>query len=67
MRTMRGPGRSRHPSDAKWRDVRDAVRVARSRQEDDRAFIVANGATKANRDFQDRELLLRLPHLVLEG
>jgi len=47
--------------------VRDAVRTARQRERDDRAFIVVNGDESEPGTFKDRELLLRYPHLVVEG
>jgi NADH:ubiquinone oxidoreductase subunit F (NADH-binding) len=55
------------PAAQKWRDVQDAVRRARLRDEDDRAFIVVNGDESEPGTFKDRELLLRTPHLVVEG
>jgi NADH:ubiquinone oxidoreductase subunit F (NADH-binding) len=64
---LRGMGGAGIPAAQKWRDVRDAVRVARKRQEDDRAFIVVNGDESEPGTFKDRELLLRLPHVVVEG
>ena len=51
----------------KWQDVRDAVRKARQRDSDDRAFIVVNGDESEPGTFKDRELLLRTPHLDLEA
>jgi NADH:ubiquinone oxidoreductase subunit F (NADH-binding) len=47
--------------------VRDAVRRARQREKDDRAFIVVNGDESEPGTFKDRELLLRSPHLVVEA
>ena len=55
------------PAIQKWRDVRDAVRTAFQRETDTRAFIVVNGDESEPGTFKDRELLLRTPHLVLEG
>ena len=46
------------PATQKWRDVRDAVRTARCRRADDRAFIVVNGDESEPGTFKDRELLL---------
>ena len=40
---LRGLGGAGIPAVQKWRDVRDAVRKARQRDSDDRAFIVVNG------------------------
>ena len=64
---LRGLGGAGIPATQKWRDVRDAVRVARSRKTDDRAFIVVNADESEPATFKDRELLLRLPHLIVEG
>jgi NADH:ubiquinone oxidoreductase subunit F (NADH-binding)/NADH:ubiquinone oxidoreductase subunit E len=64
---LRGLGGAGIPAIQKWRDVRDAVRTARSRGQDDRAFIVVNGDESEPGTFKDRELLLRMPHVVLEG
>ena len=64
---LRGMGGAGIPATQKWRDVRDAVRTARRRENDDRAFIVVNGDESEPGTFKDRELLLRYPHLVVEG
>ncbi|MEA3186286.1 MAG: formate dehydrogenase beta subunit [Chthoniobacter sp.] len=64
---LRGMGGAGIPATQKWRDVRDAVRTARKRHSDDRAFIVVNGDESEPGTFKDRELLLRYPHLVVEG
>ena len=64
---LRGMGGAGIPAVQKWRDVRDAVRDARRREGDDRAFIVVNGDESEPGTFKDRELLLRLPHVVVEG
>jgi NADH:ubiquinone oxidoreductase subunit F (NADH-binding) len=64
---LRGLGGAGIPAVQKWRDVRDAVRKARQRDEDDRAFIVVNGDESEPGTFKDRELLLRTPHLVIEA
>lgn len=64
---LRGLGGAGIPSIQKWRDVRDAVRTARLRAKDDRAFIVVNGDESEPATFKDRELLLKAPHTVLEG
>ena len=40
---LRGLGGAGIPATQKWRDVREAVRNARRRRLDDRAFIVVNG------------------------
>ena len=57
---LRGLGGAGIPAMQKWRDVRDAVRKARERESDDRAFIVVNGDESEPGTFKDRELLLRL-------
>ena len=64
---LRGLGGAGIPAVQKWRDVRDAVRKARQREEDDRAFIVVNGDESEPGTFKDRELLLRTPHLIIEA
>nr|MDQ6912878.1 SLBB domain-containing protein [Verrucomicrobiota bacterium] len=64
---LRGLGGAGIPAVQKWRDVRDAVRTAFQRRDDTRAFIVVNGDESEPGTFKDRELLLRTPHLVLEG
>jgi NADH:ubiquinone oxidoreductase subunit F (NADH-binding)/NADH:ubiquinone oxidoreductase subunit E len=64
---LRGLGGAGIPAVQKWRDVRDAVREARRREEDDRAFIVVNGDESEPGTFKDRELLLRTPHLIVEA
>jgi NADH:ubiquinone oxidoreductase subunit F (NADH-binding)/NADH:ubiquinone oxidoreductase subunit E len=64
---LRGMGGAGQPAQEKWRDVRDAVAEARRRGNDDRAFIVVNGDESEPGTFKDRELLLRFPHLVVEG
>ena len=64
---LRGLGGAGIPAVQKWRDVRDAVRKARQRESDDRAFIVVNGDESEPGTFKDRELLLRTPHLIIEA
>jgi len=64
---LRGMGGAGIPAANKWHDVRDAVRMARKRSRDDRAFIVVNGDESEPGTFKDRELLLRTPHLIVEG
>jgi NADH:ubiquinone oxidoreductase subunit F (NADH-binding)/NADH:ubiquinone oxidoreductase subunit E len=64
---LRGLGGAGIPATQKWRDVRDAVRTARKRKADDRAYIVVNGDESEPATFKDRELLLRTPHLIIEG
>ncbi|MEO5720235.1 MAG: NADH-ubiquinone oxidoreductase-F iron-sulfur binding region domain-containing protein [Chthoniobacterales bacterium] len=64
---LRGMGGAGIPATQKWRDVRDAVRTAFRTKDDTRAFIVVNGDESEPGTFKDRELLLRQPHLVVEG
>lgn len=64
---LRGMGGAGIPATQKWRDVRDAVRKARQRETDERAFIVVNGDESEPATFKDRELLLRAPHTIVEG
>jgi len=64
---LRGMGGAGIPAVQKWKDVRDAVRDARRRGGDDRAFIVVNGDESEPATFKDRELLLRAAHTVVEG
>jgi NADH:ubiquinone oxidoreductase subunit F (NADH-binding) len=64
---LRGLGGAGIPAAQKWKDVRDAVRTAFHRRDDTRAFIVVNGDESEPGTFKDRELLLHMPHLVLEG
>ena len=64
---LRGLGGAGIPAVQKWRDVRDAIREARQRDADDRAFIVVNGDESEPGTFKDRELLLRTPHLIVEA
>jgi NADH:ubiquinone oxidoreductase subunit F (NADH-binding) len=64
---LRGMGGAGIPSIQKLRDVRDAIRKARRRQTDSRGFIVVNGDESEPGTFKDRELLLHLPHLIIEG
>jgi NADH:ubiquinone oxidoreductase subunit F (NADH-binding)/NADH:ubiquinone oxidoreductase subunit E len=62
---LRGLGGAGIPAAQKWQDVRDAVRKARQRDSDDRAFIVVNADESEPGTFKDREILLRMPHLVV--
>jgi NADH:ubiquinone oxidoreductase subunit F (NADH-binding) len=64
---LRGMGGAGIPSIQKLRDVRDAIRRARRRGGDSRGFIVVNGDESEPGTFKDRELLLRTPHLIVEG
>jgi NADH:ubiquinone oxidoreductase subunit F (NADH-binding) len=47
------------PATQKWNDVRQA--------RGDRKFVIVNGDESEPGTFKDRELLLRTPHLVIEG
>jgi NADH:ubiquinone oxidoreductase subunit F (NADH-binding)/NADH:ubiquinone oxidoreductase subunit E len=64
---LRGMGGAGIPTIQKLRDVRDAIRRARRRRTDPRGFIVVNGDESEPGTFKDRELLLHLPHLIIEG
>ncbi|MEP6808976.1 MAG: NAD(P)H-dependent oxidoreductase subunit E, partial [Chthoniobacterales bacterium] len=64
---LRGMGGAGIPATQKWRDVRDALRGACMSQRDQRGFIVVNGDESEPGTFKDRELLLRTPHLIVEG
>lgn len=64
---LRGMGGAGIPAIQKWRDVRDAIRTAFQREADTRGFIVVNGDESEPGTFKDRELLLRTPHLIIEG
>ncbi len=56
---LRGMGGAGVPAHQKWSDVRQA--------RGERKFIVVNGDESEPGTFKDRELLLKTPHLVLEG
>ena len=64
---LRGMGGAGIPSIQKLRDVRDTIRLARRRNTDSRGFIVVNGDESEPGTFKDRELLLNLPHVIVEG
>lgn len=64
---LRGMGGAGIPSIQKLRDVRDAIRKARWRDADGRGFIVVNGDESEPGTFKDRELLLHMSHLIIEG
>jgi NADH:ubiquinone oxidoreductase subunit F (NADH-binding)/NADH:ubiquinone oxidoreductase subunit E len=64
---LRGLGGAGIPAVQKWRDVRAAIRTAFGRNADTRGYIVVNGDESEPATFKDRELLLRTPHVVLEG
>lgn len=64
---LRGLGGASQSATQKWKDVRESIRRARKRGADDRGFIVVNGDESEPATFKDRELLLRSPHLIVEG
>jgi NADH:ubiquinone oxidoreductase subunit F (NADH-binding) len=64
---LRGLGGAGIPTTQKLRDVRDAIRKARRRSIDSRGFIVVNGDESEPGTFKDREILLRMPHVTIEG
>jgi NADH:ubiquinone oxidoreductase subunit F (NADH-binding)/NADH:ubiquinone oxidoreductase subunit E len=64
---LRGMGGAGIPSADKLTDVRNAIRGLRGRGGDPRGFIVVNGDESEPSTFKDRELLLRTPHLIVEG
>ncbi len=64
---LRGMGGAGIPVATKLRDVRDAIRTARVRSTDTRGFVVVNGDESEPGTFKDRELLLQLPHLIVEA
>jgi NADH:ubiquinone oxidoreductase subunit F (NADH-binding) len=57
--TLAGMGGAGMPAFIKWRDVRQAKGTEK--------YIVCNGDESEPGTFKDRELLLRTPHLVVEG
>ena len=63
---LRGMGGAGIPSIQKLRDVRDAIR-GRLNRDDNRGFIVVNGDESEPGTFKDREILLHVPHVVVEG
>jgi len=56
---LRGMGGAGVPAFQKWTDLRQA--------NGDQKYIICNGDESEPGTFKDRELLLRTPHLVLEG
>jgi NADH:ubiquinone oxidoreductase subunit F (NADH-binding)/NADH:ubiquinone oxidoreductase subunit E len=56
---LRGMGGAGVPAFQKWTDVRQA--------KGDQKYIICNGDESEPGTFKDRELLLRTPHLILEG
>lgn len=63
---MGGPGAR---TGKKWREVREAIEELRTTEKNRKvaAYVVCNGDESEPGTFKDRELLLRVPHLVLEG
>jgi len=56
---LRGMGGAGVPAHQKWNDVRNSA--------GDQKFIVCNADESEPTTFKDRELLLRAPHLIVEG
>lgn len=59
---LRGMGGAGAPAERKWRDMADVDVPA-----DTPRFIVCNADESEPLTFKDREILLRTPHLVVEG
>ena len=59
LANLRGMGGAGAPAWEKWRDVRGAA--------GDEKYIVCNADESEPGTFKDREILLRAPHLVVEG
>jgi NADH:ubiquinone oxidoreductase subunit F (NADH-binding)/NADH:ubiquinone oxidoreductase subunit E len=60
LRGMGGPGK---PAHEKWLDVKTALLDRRS----DEKYVVCNADESEPGTFKDRELLVRTPHLIIEG
>src|SRR5262249_61595439 len=58
---LRGMGGAGRPAFSKWGEVRDESERA------DATYVVCNGDESEPSTFKDREILLRVPHLVVEG
>ncbi len=58
---LRGMGGAGRPAFTKWAEVRE------ERQRADSTYVICNGDESEPSTFKDRELLLRAPHLVVEG
>jgi NADH:ubiquinone oxidoreductase subunit F (NADH-binding)/NADH:ubiquinone oxidoreductase subunit E len=58
---LRGMGGAGRPAFSKWGEVRGESERA------DATYVVCNGDESEPSTFKDRELLLRAPHLVVEG
>ena len=58
---LRGMGGAGRPAFSKWAEVREESKRAVA------TYIICNGDESEPSTFKDRELLLRAPHLVIEG
>ncbi len=58
---LRGMGGAGRPAFSKWGEVRDEAERAGP------TYVVCNGDESEPSTFKDREILLRAPHLVVEG
>lgn len=58
---LRGMGGAGRPAFSKWGEVRDEAQRASP------TYVVCNGDESEPSTFKDREILLRAPHLVVEG
>jgi NADH-quinone oxidoreductase subunit F len=62
---LRGRGGAGFPTGRKWASVRDASATAADN--DNRAFVVANGAEGEPATFKDRAIMRANPYAVVEG
>jgi NADH:ubiquinone oxidoreductase subunit F (NADH-binding)/NADH:ubiquinone oxidoreductase subunit E len=60
---LRGMGGSGKPAHEKWMDVKEARLYERINEK----YVVCNADESEPGTFKDRELLARIPHLVVEG
>jgi NADH:ubiquinone oxidoreductase subunit F (NADH-binding)/NADH:ubiquinone oxidoreductase subunit E len=58
---LRGMGGAGRPAWTKWKEVRE------QHGRDDETFVICNGDESEPSTFKDREILLRAPHVVIEG
>jgi NADH:ubiquinone oxidoreductase subunit F (NADH-binding) len=58
---LRGMGGAGRPAFTKWKEVREESERAGA------TYIICNGDESEPSTFKDREILLRAPHLVIEG
>jgi formate dehydrogenase beta subunit len=58
---LRGMGGAGRPAYTKWDEVRE------QRDRADVTYVICNGDESEPSTFKDREILLRAPHLVIEG